>query len=236
MQNKHTLKIIAGVALVVLLALVGFRLFKEETPAQPASETGSTVPDLDRKVEVLVQLHPFVEAEALKGLASTTEALRENPDDHLLWVTLGVFRKTLGDYQEAKDIWLYVAKRWPLNYVAYNNLGNLYHIELKDFAASEKAYQMAATVQPRFVQTYINLYELYRYSYPGKKALAPDPLKVGLSRNPNDLNLNLTLARYYVEMGDLAAAKPYFEKSIAVGGVAKAASLRAEAKEAGIEL
>ena len=261
MKNTYP-RYLPGLIVLIVAGIIGFSILdnipeaekkqvEEAATGTPALLSGSTgednaehsripQPNLDRPVSVLIPLHALVLDETKKGLASTTVALRTNPNDHLSWTILGVYRKTLGDYTAARDIWLYVAKRWPTHYVAYNNLGNLYHIELRDYRAAEQAYITAAALKPDFIQTYINLYELYRYSYKAKAAKAPVALKAGLGRNPNDLNLNLTLARYYADIGEKGGAAVYFKKSIAIaergGTIAKAASIRAEAKDAGITL
>ena len=54
------------------------------------------------------------------------------------WLVLGVYRKMIGDYESAKEVWEYASAIRPQNSVSFNNLGELYAYYLKDNAKAEK--------------------------------------------------------------------------------------------------
>ena len=210
---------------------------KGEKTAQPGA---FPAPDLARPVKAFLPLAPSAEEDFKKRLALLIAALRRNPDDYSAWLGVGLYRKALGDYAGAAEVWEYVALRWPTDYVAYNNLGDLYHLYLKDYPKAEQYFLKTAELQPSFVQTYFNLYELYRYSYKGKENEAPRAFLLGLEKNPLELNLLIGLARHYADFKDRESGTLYYKTVIqraeTLGNAQKAASLRAEAEESGIEL
>lgn len=213
---------------------------KKKAPKTVAPATAFPIPDLNRPVTALIPLSQFAESDARKNIASLTEILKKNPDDFSAWVSLGVYRKVLGDYNGAEEVLTYVTRRWPTDFVAYNNLGNLYSEELRDFPKAEANFLKAADLRSSFVQSYVNLYELYRYSYKEKETQAPQALLRGLERNPTDFNLMLTLARYYAETGAKESSAMYYKMAIQWAETEKKAglaeSLRKEALESGVEL
>lgn len=213
---------------------------EKQKPEEKKQETVFAAPNLARPVSAMIPLSSSVEEDAKKNIALLADALRKNPDDYTAWLGLGLFRKVLGDYNGAEEIWLYVTLRWATDFVAYNNLGNLYHAELRDFPKADEYFLKAASLRPDFIQTYFNLYDLYRYSYKGQETRAPGALLQGLEKNPANLNLMLALARYYVEMGNKDSASKYYKMAIqsaeTESKTALFESLRKEAEEAEIEI
>lgn len=197
-------------------------------------------PVFDKPVKILTILTPAVEADARENIAKLVSFLQKDSSDHASWIALGIYRKILGDYKEAETLWLYVTHRWPTDFIAYNNLGNLYLENLKDSPKAEQYFLKTAELKPLFTQTYLNLYNLYRYAYKGKEAEAPKALLAGLAKNPKDSNLMVALARHYVDMGDTVSAKTYYTMAIqraeADKKTTQAESLRKEAGESHISL
>ncbi len=198
------------------------------------------VPNLDRPIIPLIPLSSLSEDEAKRNISSLKERLRQDQDDYASWIGLGIYRKTLGDYRGAEEVWKYVTVRWPTDYVAFNNLGNLYHEQLRDFQKAEENYRKAADLQPLFVQTYSNLHNLYRYSFVEKKDKAAEPLLLGLERNPTSINLMISLGRYYIDISDMVSATKYYKMAVQRAEIEKKSemvvSLSKEARENGIEI
>lgn len=75
-------------------------------------------------------------------LADIKSILDKNPKDIDAWLRLGTLHKIGGDYSGAETIWLYVSKAWPADYIAFNNLANLYLSEGKT-ADAKAMYKLA---------------------------------------------------------------------------------------------
>ena len=171
-------------------------------------------PSLDREIifKALIREEdkPKIEAE-IKIISQT---LKENTDYHQGWLQLGILRKYIGDYEGAGEVWEYAAKIRQEDYVAYNNLGDLYHFYLKNFTKSESMIKKVIELKPDYVQAYKNLFELYTLSYKEKEPLADDALILGISKNLKAYDLMITLAMYYKENGDKVGARKYFEEAL----------------------
>lgn len=207
----------------------------------PAPEASSfPLPDLNRPVIALVPLSQFAEADARRNMALLIEILQKNPDDAPAWIGVGLYRKTLGDYEGAEEAWQYVARHWPTDFVAHNNLGNLYHEQLRDLPKAEVHFLKVVELQPSFMQTYFNLYNLYRYSYKEQEVKAVQALLQGLQKNPTDLNLMLGIARHYAETGRKEESAVYYkmatQRAETENKSSLAESLQKEARESGISI
>ena len=58
--------------------------------------------------------------------------LKKDSDNLENWLVLGVYRKIIGDYEGAKEVWEYAGAVRPQNSVSFNNLGELYAYYLKN--------------------------------------------------------------------------------------------------------
>lgn len=191
------------------------------------------LPDLDRPIKALIPLTKGREEKITEDINKITADLHQNSELITSWLLLGIHRKSLGDYEGAEEIWVYVTKKWPSNYVAYNNLGDLYEEYIKDYPKAEKAFKEVVIKNPGYVPGYVNLSELYRYFYKEKESHAVTVLEQGLVSNPNNIDLMLHIARYYGDTGiNLEKAKEYYsmiiEEAEKVGRTDLAANMKAE--------
>ena len=131
----------------------------------------------------------------LVNLEKSIEAVKKNPND-INWIDLGIQRKQLGDYEGARDVWEYAKAMEPGNIVPWNNLGDLYHFYLKNYAKSEENWKKTIALKPDYAQGYRGLYELYTYSMKEKASEIPVMLKQGLVKNPGASDLKALLAEY----------------------------------------
>jgi tetratricopeptide (TPR) repeat protein len=123
--------------------------------------------------------------------------------------------KTLGDYEGARDVWEYVKALAPNDVIAWNNLGDLYHFYLKEYAKSEENWKKTIALKPDYIQGYSGLVDLYKYSFKEKLSETPVVLKQGIVKNPDAIDLQVMLARYYQDRGQSAEAKDAYNKAIA---------------------
>ncbi|MEK7149078.1 MAG: hypothetical protein AAB796_01605, partial [Patescibacteria group bacterium] len=99
------------------------------------------------------------------------------------WLTLAIYRKTIGDYIAARDIWDYLGNTNPKNFVTFANLGDLYANYLKDSAKAEENFKRAIANDPSHTYVYRNFSDFYRYV---KKddVKAKAVLEQGVAANP----------------------------------------------------
>ncbi len=129
----------------------------------PPAPSLPPVPNLDRPVAVTAALSPEAEARAREEIARAVAELREDSDRYGAWLTLGLYRKAIGDYGGAREAWEYAAAIRPGTAVPHNNLGNLYAYELQEPMRAEQHYLNAIKKEPTVFQWYLAAYEYYRF-------------------------------------------------------------------------
>ena len=140
--------------------------------------------------------------------------LDKNNNSFEAWIDLGINRKMINDFEGAVEVWEYVNIIRPDNIVSFNNLGNLYHYELKDYVKAEENFLKAIENDKNYIISYTNLADLYRFSYKTDTNSAEKILLEGLKNNSNDISLFIALASYYKEKGDVNNAIVYYKKSL----------------------
>jgi Tfp pilus assembly protein PilF len=178
----------------------------------PVSEAGPA-PSLDRPVTVPATFPTETAQPMRKEIANIVTQLKADPASVELWLALGLRRQEIADYEGAREIYEYVTRLAPSDSTAYINLGNLYHLYLKDFASSEQNFLKALERDRKVALVYLNLHDLYRYSYKINTTAAVDILKQGIKENPEMVDLYVRLAAYYKAQGKRADAKKYYEQA-----------------------
>ena len=111
-------------------------------------------------------------------------ALKTNGDDFKSWNSLAVYYKMSGDFTLAGDVWEYLNKAWPTNYISFYNLAELYAYELKDYVKAEKNYQTSLINNPSAINVYRAFYTFYRHIL-GQDDKAKATLREGVTKNPD---------------------------------------------------
>ena len=173
------------------------------TPTIPA-------PDLHRTLTFSVDFPKEARELMWEKITLLQEKLQTDPTDFAAWMDLGIRYKQVGDYEGAKDAWVYAGALQPGNNISFLNLGILYHYYLKDFPNAEENFLHSINNNTNYPQTYGELHALYRYSYKQDTTRAVDILKEGLKQNPEQVNLLMTLAGYYKDRGDTKNARTYY--------------------------
>lgn len=171
-------------------------------------------PSLERKVSYSASITADVRPIFEQKIATVVSDIKKNPYSLEGWLNLGIYYKQVGDYQAAKDAWEYASLISPGNTVSFNNLGDLYHYYLKDYPKAEKNFLVAIKNDKKYILSYVNLFDLYRYSYQVNTTKAADTLKQAIAANPESIDLYVTLANYYKEKGDKANARIYYEQAL----------------------
>lgn len=139
-----------------------------------------------------------------------------NPDSLDPWLQAGVIKKVIGDFEGARDAWEYASLIRPRNFVSFKNLGELYWHYLPDYPRAEVNLFRAIENEPAFVDSYISLSDMYRYSWKEKADLADDILLQGIEKNPESTDLMRHLGRYYKETGERDRAIEYYRKILEI--------------------
>ena len=130
------------------------------------------------------------------------------------WLALGVIQKSIGDYESARDTWLYVNKIRPKNSISFANLGDLYAYNLNNPGEAEIMMQIAIENDPTDINYILNLANIYRYKYPGKEGLFEKTLLDAEKKFSDNVDIISTLAAYYRQTKQKDQAIFYYEKLV----------------------
>jgi|SRR3989344_3630842 len=196
------------------------------------SGEGAKIPSLDRVLKFNIVVSPEAKNIIEENIFSLTISLKSNSNNSGNWVLLGNYYKMAGDYEGASESWEYAKTLSPNDFVLFNNLSDLYHYYIKDYARAEKNMLIMIELRPDSIYGYRSLYDLYTLSYKEKSDEAPKILLKGLTANPKSVDLMVLLAQYYRGIGDKANAFVYYDKAIAelvkTGDTVKEEVLKAE--------
>ena len=101
-----------------------------------------------------------------------------------------------GNYKEALDVFSSVLETCQDNAELYNNIA-LCYANLGDYDKAEKNYLKAQSLNPKLVQVYINLADIYCRRKDMGSGI--ELVSRGLSEIPDNLVLRHYLARFYME-------------------------------------
>ncbi len=218
----------AIVGILMILLLVSAFLFRDKLqpllggskPERISLVTGTPLPEYTGRDIREIRMVPenvklFTEeqrATIRQQILDAAGSIDVNPDVLDSWLQLGLYKKVIGDFEGARDAWEYASVIRPQNVVSFKNLGELYWRYFPDFTKSEANFRAAIQNEPRYIDSYISLSELYRYSYKEKAGLADDALLEGLQNNPGSRDLIAYIAYYYKATGDKENAIKYYRE------------------------
>lgn len=135
-------------------------------------------------------------------------------------ITISQIKEITGDFKGAEQALLLAADLQPQAYTAHANLADLYFHTFKDFAKAEEHYLKAIEPDdPKTLNFYLELHEIYDHFYKQDTALAEDILKQGIERYSGaseTVELMLTLAQYYQKNGKIEQAREYYQKALKI--------------------
>lgn len=156
---------------------------------------GPARPLLTHSLVITSNLSETAKAELRTKVEQTKKDLQTEPERADLWLSLGLYYKTAGDYSAAEEVWKYVAEITS-NYIVLGNLADLYMNFIKDYPKAENYYRQALQIKPTEIDFYRNLYTLYRYLYKTDTNAAQEVLELGLKNNPGNSELQALLEEY----------------------------------------
>lgn len=168
---------------------------------------------VDSPITVKIDLSESARQLAVRKIKEVSDMIRANYDYANQWYDLGAYRKMIGDYIGADDAWSFVSRIRPNDFIALNNLGNLYY-DLKNYLKAEQYFLASIDKNPKNVDAYIQLTAIYTYNDPAKTSLIEPLLLRGIAANPTETNLMIALGKYYQAKGNLGLARNYFERAL----------------------
>jgi tetratricopeptide (TPR) repeat protein len=130
---------------------------------------------------------------------------------------IGMIKRTLRDFDGAKETWNFLSLNRPKNSISFFNLGLLYAEDLKDNKKAEENYLMAlknSAGESGNEQYYRAIVDFYTYNYPEKKTeiekILLDVLKT--EQYAESVDILSLLATYYQNNGEKENALIYWQK------------------------
>ncbi len=123
----------------------------------------SDFPQLKRPISFSAIFSAEAQLIMREKIEASISALEKDPRLFDEWMNLAILRKTVDDYEGARQIWEFLARTNPKQPGPYVNLASLYAFELKDPVRAELNFAHAIGIWPKEVVVYRNAYEFYRY-------------------------------------------------------------------------
>jgi hypothetical protein len=157
-----------------------------------ADTGGIPMPNLNRPYTPPSNLPASVQADDKKAVADAIAQLKIDPNHLAYWLQLAIYRKGANDYAGAEEIWLYCTKRWPTDFTAFEDLGDLYANYMHESAQAVEYWNKAIAIAPKHTYNYINLATFQDINM-HDKAAAQATLQAGLKANPGNADLQYAL-------------------------------------------
>ncbi len=133
----------------------------KKTPAV-AEKDNNPVPDLNRPIVIYSDLPEETKMLAREKIMAITHKVQNETAFFDDWVELGNYRKLIGDYDAALEIWLYASGLSPSSSAPFNNIANLYSGYLHDYQKAEEYYLRAIKAAPTHIYGYFAAFEFYK--------------------------------------------------------------------------
>jgi tetratricopeptide (TPR) repeat protein len=174
------------------------------------------MPDLSRPVNIRTPLLPEIARETEDEIHALEKSLTAECNYLPGWLQLASLRKLIGDNEGAREVWEFATILRPESYVAFHNLGELYGFTLNNYPKAEENFLTSIALEPKNLDAYKSLATLYQHRYKEKQTQTSDILLRGIEEFPKESSLLVMLARYYAASNNLAEARKYYEKAIAL--------------------
>lgn len=236
-MNRNLILGISGVAVVAVLLggywyFGGSKIPGTNTPSDMATTTARTpnytieqvalptlkdsAPSLERGVHFADSVPQEVKDLILKKYDTLKPRLVADPARADDWFDLALLYHSAGDFEGARDVWLFLLKVIPASSdaVLYDNLGKLYKFDLKDYPKSENYFKLSIKTDPKSLTPYTELFELYRYLYKTDTSAAVDIITQAAAKFPESPDPYTLLGSYYRDKKQYDLARDAFTKAL----------------------
>jgi len=168
-------------------------VMEDESQISQAEQLRNTpIPDLNRKIVFSDDFSEEAQKIMTEKIEKVIQELKNDPKSFDNWLTLGLHRKTISDYEGAKLAWEYAKVLDQNNSVVRGNLGDIYAYYLNDNQKAEENYLKALELGSSQVHLYFKVVEFYRDILKNNER-AKEIVQFGLSLNPDSPELQSLL-------------------------------------------
>ncbi|MDP3726129.1 MAG: hypothetical protein Q8R36_02940 [bacterium] len=150
------------------------------------------IPNLARPAQVPASTPEAQKNEITNKINIITALLRADPNLFNEWLDLGLLRKSIEDYEGAKEAWEYASLLRPKNSLSFSNLGMLYGYYIKNPLLGEKNHLKAIENDSKLPYLYMQVADFYMEVL-NQPARAREILQKGLQMIPGDDGLENAL-------------------------------------------
>ncbi|MCK4918192.1 MAG: hypothetical protein KAS02_00185 [Candidatus Pacebacteria bacterium] len=146
------------------------------------------MPNLDREIEFLENFPEEARQIMIDRINTVVQDIKDKPGSYDDWISLGLQRKIIEDYEGVELAWEYAKYLEPDRFLAWSNLGDLNAYYLSNNIKAEENYIKAIELNTHQIQTYIKIVEFYKeFLNDTEKAISI--LEKGIEVNPNSQEL-----------------------------------------------
>jgi tetratricopeptide (TPR) repeat protein len=170
----------------------------EESDTEDSIGSGGILPEGVKIPSLMapIEFSGTYSEEVKKGITAQineiSDILKQDAGLFNQWVDLGLLRKSIGDYNGARDAWEYASALRPKNSLSFANLGVLYGYYLGDTKKSEENFLRSIKNNNKITNTYYQLADFY-LEVLNNVEKAQNILEEGLSENPESRALEAAL-------------------------------------------
>lgn len=205
--------IILGVVIFLILSASGYYMYKM-TYIKPGVAVSTPAKLLSSFIIKNSNLSPEAIQLFQQRFDETKKSLQANSDDFSSWLYLGVLKKGAGDYEGARDAFIYAGQIRPQSSTPFANLADLYAYFLNDPVKAEESIKKAIANDPNDYNFYISLADIYRYKFPERSGMYEQTLLEVIAKFPDNPNLIAPLAAYYRDTNQTQKAIEWYEKLV----------------------
>ena len=212
-MSKKSIIILSSIIFIAILAIGAFfayqqgYIFKKEVVLTPANLLSSFVIKNS-------SLTPEAASLFQQRFDETKKRLQADPEGFIDWLYLGVLKKGAGDYEGARDVFIYAGQMRPQSSMPFANLADLYTYFLNEPAKAEESIKKAIANDPADYNFYLSLADIYRYKFADGAAKYEQTMLDAIAKFPDNPNLIGPLAAYFRDTNQTPKAIEWYEKLV----------------------
>lgn len=177
------------------------------TPIPLDAVGGLTPPDTSRAILFSESVPEEARVALSEKAAALAAELKDDSSRADSWFNLAIVYHTANDYDGARAVWEFLTRAAPNDTTAYDNLGKLYHFSLRDYPKAENYFNQSIAVQPNLLTPYLELFNLYRYSYQTESGKAVETLEKAIAKFPEEIDLRVLIGDYHRDRAEYEKAR-----------------------------
>ena len=180
----------------------------------PATSIRDIMPDLKHEVIFSASVPEAARKVILDKVLPAQKRLDADPTRADDWYDLASWYHSANDFAAAADVWVFLTKVIPTDTTAYDNLGKLYYLSLKDFPKSESYFKQSIKINPDSFVPYYELSQLYTYLYKTDTTAVVDILETAAAHFPENPDPYTLIGIYWRDHANPTKARDAFLKAM----------------------